>query len=416
MVNLSEELMVECPLRIGFLTTEYPTAHSGGIGSYVREMAHTLADLGHSVCVLLCAQSPEGLMWDGPVPIYTIGIPEDISHLPSPLGKRSGLIFARRLAELAKKHRLDVLEAPEYLGLTAFLSMFKPSGLSVIVRLHTSNAICRYLNGYRSVSARSRRKDGLQDWLERRAIQTADSVTAISNATVIMTSKMLRLRRDDLLVTPNPINDRFFSLATNDPGSTPLVLFAGRLEWRKGPDLLIRAVPAILERHPEARFCFVGGDTNSGPCETSMHAYLSSLVPRQVGERVEFAGSVKPEQLLRKYQESTICVFPSRWEGFGLVAAEAMACGKPVVVSDTPGFREIISEKVTGLFAKSEDTRSLAATINLLLSDSRLQQALGTAAREAAVKRFRAAAVGKSMLSIYRKVIAGRANEARTGM
>ena len=137
-----------------------------------------------------------------------------------------------------------------------------------------------------------------------------------------------------------------------------------------------------------------------------MRTYLSSLVPDEVRERVEFAGFLEPAELLKKYQESTVCVFPSRWEGFGLVAAEAMACGKPVVVSDTPGFREIVSDGVTGLFAKSEDAQALAASINMLLGDSQLRQTLGTAAREIAVTRFNSAAVGKSTLDIYRRVLA----------
>jgi len=403
--------VVERPLRIGFLTTEYPTSYTGGIGSYVRQMAHTMVKLGHSVCVLLCVSSPESFTWDGPVLVHTIGVPEDASRLPLPLGKRSGVIFARRLAELAKKHDLDLLEAPEYLGLTAFLSLVKPAKLRVVVRLHTCASICRSLNGYHPASALSRLRDSAQDWLERRAIETADSVTAISSATVELTTRMLRLRRNDLLVTPNPVTDLFFSPATDSPiAAEPIVLFAGRLEWRKGPDLLIKALPAILERHPRVRFCFVGGDTNSGPGGTSMHAYLSSLVPGQASARVEFTGFVGPEQLLRRYRESTVCVFPSRWEGFGLVAAEAMACGKPVVVSDTSGFREVISDKVTGLFAKSEDPEALAATINELLCDSRFRQVLGATARDLAVTRFHSDAVGTSMLGIYRRTIAAKAS------
>ena len=141
-----------------------------------------------------------------------------------------------------------------------------------------------------------------------------------------------------------------------------------------------------------------------------MHAYLSSLVPGQASARVEFTGLVGPEQLLRRYRESTVCVFPSRWEGFGLVAAEAMACGKPVVVSDTSGFREVISDKVTGLFAKSEDPEALAATINELLCDSRFRQVLGATARDLAVTRFHSDAVGTSMLGIYRRTIAAKAS------
>ncbi len=405
--KIDTRLLTERPLRIGFLTNEYPTHVSGGIGSYVRQMAHSMVSLGHPCCVLLCAPSEEGVTWDGPVPVYTIGVPEDASNLPLPLGKRSGMMFARRLAALASAHRLDLLEAPEYLGLTAFLKLFRPSGLRVVVRLHTCSSIIRLLNGYRPRSLPNRLKDSLQDWLERRAIHTADSVTAISTAMADLTGEMLKLRRHDLIVTDNPVNDLYFSLATESSMSAePIVLFAGRLEWRKGPDILIKALPSILRHCPNTRFCFAGCDTPTAPGGSSMHAYLSSLVPEDARARVEFTGFLEPEALLNKYQQSTVCVFPSRWEGFGLAAAEAMACGKPVVLSDTSGFREIGAHDVNGLFVKSDDPEALAETINVLLRDSRLRQRLGAAARNTALTRFHSAAVGRSMLKIYRESIA----------
>ena len=83
-----------------------------------------------------------------------------------------------------------------------------------------------------------------------------------------------------------------------------------------------------------------------------------------------------------------------------------MACGKAVVVSDTPGFRELISEGVTGLFAKAEDPLGLASAISVLLSDGHLREKLGVAARQDMRARFRGATVGQSILSVYRKAMA----------
>jgi glycosyltransferase involved in cell wall biosynthesis len=400
--------MVERPLRIGFLTPEYPTeAYNGGIGSYVCQMAHSLAELGHSVFVLLAVPSGEGVFWDGPVPIHKVSLPAFAARLPEPLAKCSRLIFARRLAIMAEKLSLDVLEAPEFGGLTAFLSLVKPPSLRVVVRLHSCSAICRSLDYHSRPSVKNQFQNAVQDWLERRAIQTADSVTAISRATVELTQRALRLGREDFHVTPNPVNDLFFSPAEPRPASEePLVLFAGRLEWRKGPDLLIKAALSLLEQNPTAQFCLAGGDTNTAPKGTSLRAYLSSLIPQKAQARIEFTGFLEPEQLLRKYHEASVCVFPSRWEGFGLVAAEAMACGKAVVVSDTPGFRELISEGVTGLFAEDDGPEGLASSIGVLLNDSRLRQALGAAASEDVRKRFTGRVAGKYVLNVYREAIA----------
>jgi glycosyltransferase involved in cell wall biosynthesis len=402
-LNPNQHEAPERLLRIGFLTPEYPTeAYSGGIGSYVRQMAHSLAELGHSVFVLLAVPSGEGVTWDGPVPIHRVPQSGLTARLPQPLAKGSSLRFAQRLARVADKLCLDVLEAPEFGGLTAFLHVFKPRGLRVVVRLHTCTAICRSLANSRPESWRTRISRRLQDWLEKRAIETADSVTAISQATVDLTKTMLGVKRADFHVTPNPVNELFFSSPDTVPASgEPLVVFAGRLEWRKGPDILIRALPVLFERHPKTRICLAGGDTNTAPGGVSGLAYLSSLIPESARAQVEFSGFLQPEQLLKKYREAAVCVFPSRWEGFGLVAAEAMACGKAVVVSDTPGFRELISDGETGLFAKAEDPQDLASAIDVLLSDSCLRHTLGAAAGRDIRARFRGNSVGKSILRIY---------------
>jgi glycosyltransferase involved in cell wall biosynthesis len=403
-LNPNRHEVPERPLRIGFLTPEYPTeAYSGGIGSYVRQMAHSLTELGHSVFVLLAVPSGEGVTWDGPVPIHRVPQSGLTARLPEPLAKCSSPIFARRLARLAGKLGLDVLEAPEFGGLTAFLHAFKPHGLHVVVRLHTCSAICRSLANSKPQSMRIQLAHRGQDWLEKRAIETADSVTAISRATVDLTTTMLGIKRTDFHVTPNPVNELFFSSTDTAPASgEPLVVFAGRLEWRKGPDILMRALPVLFERHPKTRVCLAGGDTNTAPGGVSGLTYLSSLIPESARAQVEFSGFLQPEQLLKKYREAAVCVFPSRWEGFGLVAAEAMACGKAVVVSDTPGFRELISDGETGLFANAEDPQELASAIDVLLSDSRLRNALGAAAGRDVRARFRGNSVGKSILRVYR--------------
>lgn len=396
--------MVEPTLRIGFLTPEYPTeSYSGGIGSYVRQMAHSLVGLGQSVVVLLCVSSNEGLTWDGPVAIHRVRTSRFAEHLPAPLGKRSGLISARQLARLAAKLRLDVLEAPEFSGLTAFLSLMAPPDLRVVLRLHTGSTICRSLDKHWTSSVKQLINNKLQDWLEARAINTANTVTAISQATVDLTRQMLGIHRNDFHVTPNPVNDLFFS-GINEAQVTkePLVFFAGRLQWLKGPDVLIRALPLLLDRHPNVRLCLAGGDTNTAPGGNSMLTYLSGLIPEKARARVEFTGVLGPEQLLQRYHQATVCVFPSRWEGFGLVAAEAMAAGRPVVVSDAPGFLEVVRNGVTGLLTKREDPEDLAMTIGMLLGDSNRRKALGAAAGSVALSQFRGSIVAKEMMTIYR--------------
>jgi glycosyltransferase involved in cell wall biosynthesis len=415
--NAQEKLMVERPLRIGFLTTEYPTeGYTGGIGSYVRQVAHALLELGHSPFVLLCVPSDGELTWDGPVPIYRVGVSGFASRLPEPLGRGASLVFARNLARLAGELRLDLLEAPEWGGLTAFLDIVKPSELRVVVRLHTCSSIVRRINKSNPESIRERFDWRLRDWLEKRSILTADAVTAVSKAIGEETRRSLRLVRNDFQVVPNSVNDSAFSSADNmDKTGSPVVLFVGRLEWRKGPDLLIRALPAVLKQHPNALFQFAGMDTLTGPGNTSMRFHLDGLLPDDARSHVDFCGHLVHAQLEELWREATVCVFPSRYEGLPMVCLEAMARGKAIVATNIPGFCELISDGKNGVIVGGEDPEALACALSKMISDDLLRARLGRAARETARSHFHGSVVAESMLRVYRDCMNATKSRRRKG-
>src|SRR5579875_139479 len=392
--------MTERPLRIGFLTTEYPTeAYNGGIGSYTREMANSLARLGHSVTVLLFGASRNGPIFDGPVRIVRIrgGV---AARLPDPF---EAWFVARKVAHLATELDLDVLEAPEWRGLTAFLTLMKPRKLRVIVRLHTCSAIVRTVNGERPTSLWQALKSRQRDWLERRAILTADAVTAVSSGIREQTRQALGLPAADFPVIPNSVSDSAFARVDLPSNShPPEVLFVGRLEWRKGVDLLARAIPAVLNKRPVVLFRFAGGDTPTAPGGQSMRSHLENLLPSSARSSVDFCGHLAPAKVSEALQTAAVCVFPSRYEGLPMVCLEAMASGKAIVATDLPGFCELIEDGKSGVIVKREAPESLAVGIERLLSDEQLRRRLGNTARNVACSRFRGTIVAESMLRVYR--------------
>ena len=392
--------MTEPPLRIGFLTTEYPTeAYNGGIGSYTREMAQSLAKLGHSVVVLLVGASRNGPVSDGSVQIRRIrgGV---AARLPDYF---EAYLVARKVVRLAHELDLDVLEASEWRGLTAFLHLMKPQKLRIVVRLHTCSAIVRTVNQEPTAGLWQGLKARQRDWLERRAILTADAVTAVSSGIREETRKALGLVAADFPIVPNSVRDSLFLPLDNvSAANGPEVLFMGRLEWRKGPDLLARALPGVLERHPDLHFRFAGRDTCTAPDGRSMKSYLEHLLPSSARSNVEFCGHLTPLQLARALQTAAVCVFPSRYEGLPMVCLEAMACAKAIVATDIPGFCELLVDGKSGLIVKREDPASLADGIEKFLSDKKLRIRLGNAARSVAQSRFRGTIVAESMLRIYR--------------
>jgi glycosyltransferase involved in cell wall biosynthesis len=400
-------MTTERHLRIGFLTTEYPTeGYTGGIGSYVRQMTQSLASLGHSTCVLLAGGSDDGPSHDGIVPIFRVRANGPFAKLPEPIGRGASIAFAQALASVARRLDLDLLEAPEWGGLTAFLNLTKPPKLRIVVRLHTCSSIVRRFNELIPGSRREKLEWIKQDWLERRSILNADAVTAVSKSIGEETRRSLGLSRNDFQVVPNSINDSAFpTIQETGESANPIILFIGRLEWRKGPDLLIRAVPAVVQQHSNALFRFAGADTSSCPEGNSMKSYLASLLPDHLKSRVEFCGHLTHSQVDEALREATICVFPSRYEGLPMVGLEAMAHGKAIVTTDIPGFCELISNGETGLIVSEEDPEMLASAIGKLVSDDQLRAKLGDAAQSVARLQFHGSVVANSMLQIYRRLV-----------
>jgi len=333
------------------------------------------------------------------------------SRIPFPVGRGASLLLARRLEALARELRLDILEAPEFGGLTAFLPRKSPRPFKIIVRLHTCSRLVKLSNDNPATSTKGAAAGLLIDGMEKRAIENADAVTSISKWTTEETLRVHGLRRDGIAAIPNPVRACFFESPRRGPfpiGADPVVLYVGRLEWRKGPDLLARAFAEIVKRVPWARLWFVGADTPTGPGGSSMRTYLRTLVAEDVVSRIGFMGELEPEDLPQFYAGAKVCVFPSRWEGFGIVSAEAMASGKPVIVPRHSGFSEHISHLRNGVLIKESEPRALAEAVAGVLSNPSRAADIGAAAKQYALQHFKDSVVADANLRVYESVWGGK--------
>jgi len=175
--------------------------------------------------------------------------------------------------------------------------------------------------------------------------------------------------------------------ALAQPAEPPHVLYVGRLSAEKGIDELVRAT----ERMPRV----VVGD---GP--------LRHLVPDAIGFR-------PPAELGHYYDRAAIVVCPSRREGYGVVAREAMAHGRPVVASAVGGLLEAVEDERTGLLVPPGDAGALRSAIERLLADPALRARLGAAARERAGERFSWSAATAATLEAYRSAVSPRQSPTR---
>ena len=159
------------------------------------------------------------------------------------------------------------------------------------------------------------------------------------------------------------------------------VLFAGRMEPRKGIWVFLRAMPAIRASVPDVQFRFIG--------ENLVGKRLHRLLQQQrLSKAAVFLGRLYEPLLIREMRSAAVIVVPSLVEGFGLIAAEAMACGACVVASDCDGLRSIIANRQTGMLFPTGDAQACATAVSLMLLDPALRERLAAAGQADTAKRF----------------------------
>jgi len=191
------------------------------------------------------------------------------------------------------------------------------------------------------------------------------------------------------------------------PQDAVVLLFAGRIQPLKAPDVLLRAAALLLERDPALRsrlvVAVVGGPSGTGLAEP---AHLQRLAADLgITDLVRFQPPVPQAQLADWYRAATACLVPSYNESFGLVAIEAQACGTPVVAAAVGGLRTAVADGASGLLVRGHDPADYAGALGRLLDDSALHERLAHGAlRHAAGFSWGATAAG--VLQVYRDALA----------
>jgi phosphatidylinositol alpha-1,6-mannosyltransferase len=164
----------------------------------------------------------------------------------------------------------------------------------------------------------------------------------------------------------------------------PVMLTVGRLQKRKGQDMLIKAMPQIIEQHPDVLYAIVG----DGEEKENLKSLVTEL---SLESNVQFLSEIPDETMIQCYQQCTLFVLPNRTigkdiEGFGMVLAEAQSCGKPVLAGDSGGTAETMIVGETGLIVDCTSHEILARKVVYMLDQGELLKNMGEKARIHAFK------------------------------
>lgn len=396
-------------VRVLILSWEYPPLIEGGLARHVRKLAEALVERGIEVHVLTRggeespAEEQSGGVW-----IYRIREPKrptDLGEFVAWVERMNSDMLAAGV-ELGDRYSFDVVHGHDWLVANACDHLAKRFGAPLVTTIHATEHgrhqgwVDKHPQSY---------IHGVERWISNRS----DRVIACSFYMREQIADIFGVEESRVSVIPNGIDPG--DLQPQDPGELRrlrlqfaqpeqrLVLLVGRLVYEKGFQLALEAMPEVIERVPGTRFLVAG----SGTHEAELRRQAEDLGLMGHGT---FLGWIGDDVLHSLYPIADICVVPSIYEPFGLVALEAMASGCPCLVADTGGLREVVPHEEAGLRFRARDPEALAEMATRVLGDEGLGRRLVSEGLEH-IRRFDWADVAEQTAAVYER-FAGKATAA----
>lgn len=388
-----------------FLSWDYPPDHAGGIARYSQQVARAVGRLGHHVHVVTKSPDVERVDFEDGVWVHRVtarDMPQEEAagpDAPDSIWNASATMLAE-VERIGEHRRIDCVEAP--IWDVEGCAVLRDGRFPLVTSLHTTMA--QWLASHRAHAADPgymKTVGRAMLALEREMTMRSDGVHANSEAIVaaIERDHGIAVERSRTVVIPHGMEDLSSGVlpAPREDGTIE-ILFVGRLERRKGIDVLLAAAEMVVPEIPAARFVIVGDDTIVGdegaPYRSEFEARHADDVVRRA---VAFLGKVPDHVLLARYAAADIFVCPSRFESFGLVALEAMMFAKPVIAADAGGLAEVIRDGETGLLVKPGDPAALAEALIRMMGDRELRARIGLAGRRSFETDFGARRMGEEV-------------------
>lgn len=248
---------------------------------------------------------------------------------------------------------------------------------------------------------------------EKAVLETAERIVATSpQETEHMRSLVSTKGNIDIIPCGTDIH-RFGSLskeaaraALGIESDAKMVFYVGRFDERKGIETLVRAVGQSKLRGHEKIKLVIGGGSRPGQSDGIERERIEKIVAELgMSDFTIFPGRIGDDILPAYYTAADVCVVPSHYEPFGLVAIEAMACGTPVVASDVGGLQFTVVPEETGLLAPAKDEVAFATAIDRILSNPEWRNQLGQGARNRVEEKFSWDGVAHQLSELYTKLL-----------
>jgi glycogen synthase len=388
------------PPRVLILSWEYPPIVEGGLARHVRKLAEQLVAQGHDVHVL--TRGGGHLSADEVrhgVQVHRVREPDfpkdDLDAFISWVDHMNEDMRAAG-AELVEEIAPELVHSHDWLVAGAARKLARDAGVPWLVTVHATEY-------GRHQGWVDKHPQSHIHAVERRMVRGADRVITCSHYMRRHVADVFGIPASKVTAIANGIDPSDLQTVPDLPRlraryarpDERLILLVGRLVYEKGFHLALDALPGLVERLGNVRFLIAG----SGTAEAELKEQAERLGLMEHGSFVGWTGD---DELHSLYRIADLCLVPSIYEPFGLVALEAMASGCPCIVADTGGLREVVpGGGRVGLRFRPKDSKALGRMAEQILTDDALRDRLVPEAREH-VLRFDWADVARQTAAVYR--------------
>ena len=389
-------------MHIAFITPEYPHSrvrNSAGIGTSIKNLALGIlsedlllpdgkaGSLKHKISIIIYGQKEEDSFKDGDIHV----------HLIKRKQYRLGGFYwyrkyvNRKVNALVLKNHIDILEAPDWTGITAFMKFKIPH----VIRLHgTDTYFC-------NLEQRPQKKKNY--FFEEKALTNADAITSVSRFTASKTKELFNLS-SDITVIHNLIDTSLF-VPKEKSSTQQIILYFGSVIRKKGVLALSKAFNVLHNTHPKVKLLFLGKDVVDYQEQRSTVDIITETVSKSTLNNIQFVSEVSYERVQEFIAEASVICLPSYAEAFPMTWLEAMAMQKPMVTSNIGWASEIMENHKTGITVDPNNIEDLAGALQYTLDHKEESKQFGKAARERLVSNFNRERIVQENITFYKKVL-----------
>jgi len=243
--------------------------------------------------------------------------------------------------------------------------------------------------------------------IESKLFNISNCITAVSYS-VVDELKEYGLESEKITVIGNGVNEKIFTPINKTKTLGKYVLYTGILRARKGLFDLVECAKLVSKLRPDVHFVVCG----KGPFLRKLEKEVRE---QRMQEQINLLGFVKREELIRLYQNATLHVVPSHYEGLPTVLLEAMSCGLPVVATDVCGNKEVITNGVNGFLVPSKSPKAMAEVILMLLENENIRERVGKAARNTIEDKYTWDKITDNVLASYLQILKRKSVTPKSG-